>query len=275
VQLVSQPAQMREAVVALPRPLGFVPTMGALHSGHLKLVAAARTACTSIVASVFVNPLQFGQNEDFARYPRDLNADRAALAAAGIDVLFAPDLETMYPPDFSTYVDVGDLGTRFEGAIRPTHFRGVATVVAKLLNIVQPDRLYLGQKDAQQSAVLRKMVRDLAFATSVEIVPTERAADGLALSSRNAYLSDRERAEAPSLQRAIVAMQDALQNGATKTGAIERARATLSKLASVDYFDIVDADTFEPLDRLRPPAFAIGAARFGTTRLIDNLWIPA
>jgi pantoate--beta-alanine ligase len=264
---------MRAAVVALPRPVGFVPTMGALHSGHLKLVAEARARCASVVASVFVNPLQFGENEDFARYPRSFDADRAVLANAGIDVLFAPDLETMYPPDFSTYVDVGDLGARFEGAIRPTHFRGVATVVAKLLNIVQPDRLYLGQKDAQQSAVLRKLVRDLAFATSVEIVPTERAADGLALSSRNAYLSERERAEAPSLQRALLAMRDALQDGVSKAGAIERARATLSKLASADYFDIVDADTFDPLDRLRPPAFAIGAARFGNTRLIDNLWI--
>lgn len=198
MQFATHIAQTRAIVLALPRPIGFVPTMGALHAGHLALVASARATCASVVVSIFVNPLQFGESEDFARYPRELSADRALLEAANVDLVFAPDVTAMYPPGFSTYVDVGELGVRFEGAIRPTHFRGVATVVTKLLAIVQPDRLYLGQKDAQQTAVLRRVVRDLALPVTVEVVPTQRAADGLALSSRNTYLSERERAEAPA-----------------------------------------------------------------------------
>jgi pantoate--beta-alanine ligase len=166
------------------------------------------------------------------------------------------------------------MGTTYEGAVRPDHFRGVTTVVAKLLHIVMPDTLYLGQKDAQQTAVIRKMVRDLAFPCAVEIVPTVRESDGLAMSSRNAYLTPAQRQQAPTLHGALVAMRDALSGGARKSEAIGVARETLGSLAVADYFDIVDADTFAPIDELRAPAFAIGAARFGTTRLLDNLWLP-
>lgn len=259
----------------LPRPLGFVPTMGALHEGHLALVRQANTQCVAVAASVFVNPLQFGVNEDLDRYPRDFEGDRTKLADAGVDVLFAPDVAVMYPPGFSTAIDVGAIGSVFEGAVRPTHFRGVATVVAKLLHIVKPDVLYLGQKDAQQTAILRKMIRDLEFPVRVEIVPTVRERDGLALSSRNVYLSAEQRAAAPTLHQALVALHDALRAGTRKPEALAKARAVVSSLAQLDYLDAVDADTFEPVDHVRPPVFLIGAARFGTTRLLDNLWIAS
>ncbi|HVS46200.1 MAG TPA: pantoate--beta-alanine ligase [Verrucomicrobiae bacterium] len=274
MKLTASIVQARELLAALPRPIGFVPTMGALHAGHLALVAAARAQNASVVASLFVNPLQFGAGEDLANYPRDFAGDRAQLARAGVDILFAPDDATMYPPDFSSIVDVGAIGTAYEGALRPSHFRGVTTVVAKLLNIVGPDTLYLGQKDAQQTAVLRTMIRDLGFPVAVEIVATQREADGLALSSRNAYLSPAQRAAAPSLHRALNALHEALLAGARKDDGLARAREALDPLATPDYFDVVDADTFAPLQTLRAPAFIVGAARLGTTRLLDNLWIP-
>jgi pantoate--beta-alanine ligase len=264
---------MREIVRALPRPLGFVPTMGALHAGHMRLVEVAREECASVAASIFVNPMQFGAGEDFMKYPRDVTGDGAKFAAAGVDVLFVPEADTMYPPGFSTAVDVGVMGAVFEGALRPGHFAGVATVVTKLLHVVQPDVLYLGQKDAQQTAVLRKAVRELAFAAEVRVVPTVREVDGLALSSRNVYLNARERSAAPDLYRALLSIRDALAIGAKKEDAI--AAAHLAEGFELDYFDVVDADTFEPLDTLRAPAFIIGAARLGAARLIDNIWIAA
>ena len=273
MQIATAIAQARALFDVLPRPLGFVPTMGALHAGHLELVRRAKDECVAVAASVFVNPLQFGANEDLAKYPRDLDADRVALEKAGVAVLFAPDPGAMYPPGFTTVVDTGVIGTRFEGEVRPTHFRGVTTVVNKLLNIVRPDNLYLGQKDAQQTAVLRKMVRDLEMPVNVVIVPTVRENDGLALSSRNVYLSSQERADAPSLRSVLVTLRDELTAGRDKSRAIETARQRLSSHATLDYLDVVDADTFEPIEALRPPAFVIGAARFGTTRLLDNLWI--
>jgi len=263
----------RERLAALPRPLGFVPTMGALHEGHMQLVQAARSECAAVAASVFVNPTQFGPGEDFERYPRDYQGDRDKLAARGVDLLFAPDAQTMYPAGFSTSVDVGDMGSKFEGAIRPTHFRGVATVVSKLLNIIRPDVLYVGQKDAQQTAVLRKMVRDLDIGVRVEIVPTVREPDGLALSSRNAYLTPEERAAAPSLHRALETMLDELRAGKDTARARESALGVLRAPGIWDYLDVVDMDTFAPLERLISPAFVIGAARFGTTRLLDNLLV--
>lgn len=273
MQIAGTVAHARAFFDVLPRPLGFIPTMGALHDGHLALVRRAREECTSVAASVFVNPAQFGANEDFDKYPRDLESDRQKLADAGVDVLFAPDAAAVYPPGYSTYVDVGEMGARFEGAVRPTHFRGVATVVTKLLNVVRPDVLYLGQKDAQQTAVLRRVVRDLDLPVRVEIVPTVRERDGLAMSSRNAYLSAEQRAAAPSLYRAINELRDALANGASKTEAVDRARAALASAASPDYFDVVDASTFEPKERLDGNSFVIGAARFGSTRLLDNLYV--
>ena len=217
--------------------------------------------------------MQFGPQEDFERYPRDFEADSEKFAQAGVDLLFAPESTTMYPPDFSTFVDVGKLGTRFEGAARPTHFRGVATVVAKLLHMVEPDVLYLGQKDAQQTAVVNKLVRDLNFTTRVEIVETVRESDGLALSSRNAYLSGPERAAAPTLYAALQTMLKEIQAGKTVEEAREIAVRVLSSQARLEYLNLVDAQSFSNLKSLRAPAFLIGAARFGRTRLLDNLWI--
>jgi pantoate--beta-alanine ligase len=263
----------RAQLEKLARPRGFVPTMGALHAGHMRLVEAARVQCKSVVVSLFVNPMQFGPQEDFERYPRDFEADSEKLAAAGVDLLFAPESTTMYPPDFSTFVDVGKLGTRFEGAARPTHFRGVATVVAKLLHMVEPDVLYLGQKDAQQTAVLTRLVRDLNFTTGIEIVETVREPDGLALSSRNAYLSGPERAAAPTLYAALQTMLKEIQAGKSVEEAREAAVRVLSSQARLEYLNLVDASSFSRLQTLRPPAFLVGAARFGRTRLLDNLWI--
>ncbi|HEY8322071.1 MAG TPA: pantoate--beta-alanine ligase [Candidatus Baltobacteraceae bacterium] len=274
MQVATAIAPVRELIRALPGPVAFVPTMGALHDGHLSLVDAAREHATGIVASVFVNPLQFGPTEDYAKYPRDYDGDFAKLAAAGVDVLFAPDATAMYPTGFSTTVDIGPMAHVFEGEIRKTHFAGVVTVVAKLLNIVQPDVLVLGQKDAQQTAVLRKLIRDLGYPVDVQIVPTSREPDGLARSSRNAFLTPEQRAAAPTLYAALVGMRDALLAGKSKYDATETADKILTEHALLDYFDIVDADTFEVLETLRPPAFVIGAARFGPTRLLDNLWIP-
>lgn len=266
-------AQLHAALAQGARSRGFVPTMGALHDGHLSLITRARSESASVVASLFVNPLQFGPNEDLARYPRDVEADCEKLFAAGVDLLFLPSVDEMYPRDFATSIDVGPLATTFEGVIRPTHFRGVATVVAKLLNLVAPDTLYIGQKDAQQTAVLRRLVRDLSIATTVVIVETVREADGLAMSSRNLYLSDEQRAAAPSLQQSLVVLQTRLNVGDSKAVALETARAQLSPLGAWEYLDVVDADSFEPLDGLCASAFIIGAVRFGPTRLLDNLWI--
>lgn len=275
MKVESELAPARAELEKLARPIGFVPTMGALHAGHLRLVEAARSQCASVVVSLFVNPMQFGPQEDFARYPRDLESDTEKLAGAGVDLLFAPENGAIYPPDFTTFVDVGKLGTRFEGAARPAHFRGVATVVAKLLNIVHPDVLFLGQKDAQQTAVLNKLVEDLNFATRVEIVETVREPDGLALSSRNAYLTGEERAAAPTLYAALQAMLKEIRAGKSIEEAREAATTILSSRARLEYLNLVDARSFSRLQTLKPPAFLIGAARFGRTRLIDNIWIRA
>lgn len=266
-------AAMREVLGSLPRPLGFVPTMGALHAGHVRLVEVARSECASVAASIFVNPKQFSPTEDLAKYPRDLAGDGEKLRAAGVDALFVPNETTIYPPGFSTTVEVGAIGKIFEGAARPQHFAGVATVVTKLLHVVQPDVLFLGQKDAQQTVVLRKLVRDLAFGVKVRVVPTVRENDGLALSSRNAYLGDREREVAPNLYHALQAIEAAMAAGATKADAVAAAR--LPDGFAVEYFDVVDAETFDPLDRLGTPAFIIGAARLGATRLIDSILVAA
>lgn len=248
--------------------------MGALHAGHLALIARAREHA-SVVASIFVNPLQFGAGEDFERYPRDFEGDREQLQNAGVELLFAPDVAAMYPAGFSTSIDVGAIGESFEGAIRPGHFRGVATVVVKLLHVIGPDTLYLGQKDAQQSAVLKRAVRDLSLPVEIRVVETVREKDGLALSSRNAYLEPDERAAAPTLYHSLLALRAALERGASKSAAIGEARSALASMARPEYYDVVDAETFEPLERLRPSAFIIGATRFGKTRLIDNLWVRA
>jgi pantoate--beta-alanine ligase len=236
--------------------LALVPTMGALHDGHRALLRAARAEHERVVMSLFVNPTQFGPGEDFATYPRDAERDREIAFEEGVDEVYEPTIEEMYPPGFDTTVSVGDLGSRYEGASRPGHFLAVATVVLKLLHHVRPDTAYFGQKDAQQLAVVRRMTGDLDLAVTIAAVPTVREPDGLALSSRNAHLSAEDRVRAASLHRALVARDPALVEG------------------ELDYLDVVDADTFHP----SPPqagALVIGAARFGGTRLIDNLILEA
>jgi pantoate--beta-alanine ligase len=236
--------------------VGLVPTMGALHAGHRALLRAARGENDRVVMSLFVNPTQFGEGEDFERYPRDEGRDRAIAAQEGVDEVFAPAVDDMYPPGFATAIDVGPLGSRFEGAFRPGHFAGVATVVMKLLQRVRPSAAYFGQKDAQQLAVIRRMVRDLDVPVDIRSVPTVRDSDGLALASRNAYLSAAERARATSLHRALVARDPSLVEG------------------ELDYLAVVDPDTFDEVDP-RPGTLVIGAARFGGTRVIDNIVLEA
>jgi pantoate--beta-alanine ligase len=242
--------------LAAGRRVGLVPTMGAFHEGHLALFSAAREDCEVVVASLFVNPTQFGANEDLTRYPRDEAGDAQLAEAAGIDILFMPSVEEMYPDGYATWVDVEETGA--EGNARPDHFRGVATVCLKLFNIVRPQVAYFGQKDAQQAVVLRRMVRDLDVELVLRVVPTVRDADGLALSSRNAYLSERERCQALALPRALEAGRSAHAEGADPVAA---ARAALNGLEP-EYVELLDLDGVRLL---------AAAARVGSTRLIDNV----
>ena len=262
----------------LPRPVGLVPTMGALHAGHLALVERARAECASVIASLFVNPLQFGPHEDYERYPRAFESDLAQFSGHGVALVFAPSVDAMYPPGFATAVDPGDVASRYEGALRPGHFRGVATVCTKLFAVAGADRAYFGAKDAQQVAVLRRISGDLNFPTELVVVPTVREADGLALSSRNAYLSSEERAAAPGLAGALRAMVAAAAAGETETGRLLAAgRAELRPPLREAYLDVVDPSTFAPLIALPPDgaALAIGSVWLGTTRLIDNIPLGA
>jgi pantoate--beta-alanine ligase len=257
------------------RTIGFVPTMGALHAGHLSLVQAARARCDLVVVSVFVNPAQFGPREDFTAYPRDLTHDSALLAESKVDYVFAPAVAEIYPKGFSTYVTVEGLSEGLEGAARPGHFRGVTTVVALLLNIVRPDFAFFGQKDAQQAIVIKQMVRDLAFDSEVVVLPTARAESGLALSSRNDYLDDEQRRAATVLYRSLsraAEKYDAGERNAERL--IEAVKSTVATepLARIDYVSINDAGTLEQLDELgdRPALISI-AVFVGKTRLIDNI----
>lgn len=256
------------------RTIGFVPTMGALHEGHLSLVRAARAAGGAVVVSIFVNPTQFGPSEDFARYPRTFQADCSALELEGVDLVFAPTAEEMYPPGASTFVDVEGVSGRLDGASRPGHFRGVATVVAKLFHIVEPDQAFFGQKDAAQVAVLRKMARDLNFPVQLVVCPIVREPDGLAMSSRNRYLSADERRQALVLHRALNEVQRMAESGVT--AASELIAAAEAMLATepgvwVDYCKVVDPNTLEDLTDVRMGGLVAVAAFVGTTRLIDNV----
>ena len=276
MQIVRTPGSARAIARTLARPVGFVPTMGALHEGHLTLVDRAKRENASVVASIFVNPLQFGPNEDFERYPRAFERDASLLAALGVDLLYAPSVERMYPPGFATRIAVGPAAADFEGASRAGHFDGVATVVAKLLHAIEPTSLYLGQKDVQQTAVLRAMARDLDFATNVVVAPTVREPDGLALSSRNVYLADEERRAAPSLQRALQAVAASVAQGETDAARARAAGVALLEAPLVwEYLAIVDPQTFVAQDPIARPALAIGVARAGTTRLLDNVPVAA
>ncbi len=258
------------------RILGFVPTMGALHEGHTSLLARAKKECSPLIASIFVNPKQFGPNEDFAKYPRAFESDSEKLKQAGVDVLFAPEAAELYPKNFSTYVHVEGLSERLEGRSRPGHFRGVATVVMKLLQIVQPRRAYFGRKDAQQARLITQMARDLDLDSEIVVCPIVREPDGLALSSRNVYLNPDERQAATVLYRALEAAKDELARGVRDALQLKDVvQRTLSKetLANVDYAEIVDAQSFEPVVRMNKACYVLLAVFFGKTRLIDNLYV--
>jgi pantoate--beta-alanine ligase len=253
--------------------LGFVPTMGYLHEGHLSLVRAARAANARVVVSVFVNPAQFAPNEDLASYPHDEARDLQLLGREGVDAVFAPTPAEMYPGGFCTYVSVEGLTTRLEGASRPTHFRGVTTVVLKLLNLVQPARAYFGRKDAQQLAVVRRMVRDLDVPVEIVGMPIMREADGLAMSSRNVYLSPDERRAAPVLHASLGLAEALFAAGERDAGVIrERVTALIAAepLADIDYVSVADAESLDELARIDRAALVSLAVRFGSTRLIDN-----
>jgi pantoate--beta-alanine ligase len=266
-------AEMRAARAGLP-DLGLVPTMGYLHAGHLSLVARASAECAAVAASIFVNPTQFGPNEDLSRYPRDMPRDLAQLEAAGVDLVFAPEPVEMYPPGFDIRIEVGGVTDVLEGAVRPGHFAGVATVVAKLFNIVQPTRAYFGQKDAQQCVVIRKLVRDLNMPVEVIVAPTVREADGLALSSRNSYLTPQQRAAAPVIFRALSEAKRSFEAGerdAEALRALTRRTIAADPQMQIDYVSAADPDTLRELETLGERALISVAVRLGGTRLIDNL----
>jgi pantoate--beta-alanine ligase len=273
MQIVKTIAEAQAASRAAAHPLGLVPTMGALHEGHLALVRQARHECATVAASVFVNPTQFGPNEDFTAYPRDTDRDLGLLEHEGVDLVFLPSVEEIYPSGFDTYVEVGTVTKPLEGEARPGHFRGVATVVAKLFHSVLPDRAYFGQKDAQQVLVIKKMVADLAFPLEVVVVPIVREPDGLALSSRNVYLSPTERQAALVLHRALDAARRLFATGERQPQQLRRAmRTTLAAepLAQPDYVSLADPVTLRELDTPAETALASLAVRIGRTRLIDN-----
>lgn len=254
--------------------IGFVPTMGYLHDGHVALIRCARSECGYVVVSIFVNPMQFGPNEDYLTYPRDLGRDAHLAKEAGADLIFAPEAQEMYPPDFATSVDVAGLGDVLCGASRPGHFRGVATVVVKLLNIVQPHRAYFGEKDAQQLVIIRRLVSDLNIPVKVIGVPTVREPDGLALSSRNIYLSPEERRIAPVLYKALQSAEEAIERGERSASAISAlisAEIGKQPIIRTEYIEVVDLQTLQPLHTLKGRVLIAVAARLGKARLIDNI----
>lgn len=280
MQIISSPLEMRAVCKGYQRgnaqqTIGLVPTMGALHEGHLSLVRASRQRCDRTVVSIFVNPLQFGPTEDLAQYPRTFQQDCSLLEKEGVDLLFAPSSEDMYPPGMEAIVDVPVTGARLDGASRPGHFRGVATVVAKLFNIVQPDSAFFGEKDAAQVAVLHKMVRDLNFDLNLIVCPTVREASELAMSSRNRYLNERERVEAETLSRSLRTVMDVVRGGERRVLVIREMlheKLAHSDLLKVDYAELVDPETLATLEESELPAKTLVAvaAWVGTTRLIDN-----
>ena len=258
------------------RIIGLVPTMGALHRGHLALIERAKRECSTVIASIFVNPKQFGPAEDFSKYPRTFESDREKLEQAGADLLFAPEPSEIYPQGFSSYVQVDGLSERLEGRSRPGHFRGVATVVMKLLQIVQPNFAYFGRKDAQQSRIITQMSRDLNLDSEIVVCPIVREPDGLAMSSRNAYLNAEERKAATVLHRALDAAKNELAAGVRDALQLQttlRRKLDCERLATVDYAEIVDSESFEPVVRVSKPSYIVLAVLIGKTRLIDNLYI--
>ncbi|HXG42321.1 MAG TPA: pantoate--beta-alanine ligase [Dehalococcoidia bacterium] len=278
MRVVRSLGEMREARAALEGVVGFVPTMGYLHEGHLSLVRRARAECDRVVASIFVNPTQFGPQEDYERYPRDEARDLALLEAEGVDVAFLPSAEEMYPPGFCTWVEVkGPLTERLEGASRPGHFRGVTTVVLKLFNLVQPHRAYFGEKDAQQLRVIRRMVADLNLPVEIVPCPTVREPDGLAMSSRNVYLSPEQREQALALSRCLeLARRLIVADGIRDAAALRRHLEEFLRCSpgvEPDYVSVAHPETLAELERIEGPALVLVAARVGPARLIDNALI--
>lgn len=276
MQIISGIPEIRAALreVRHQGSVGLVPTMGALHEGHLSLVRASHGRCGVTVASIFVNPTQFGPQEDFSRYPRTLDQDSRLLESEGVDIVFTPSVQTMYPAGASTFVEVAETADRLDGASRPGHFRGVATVVAKLFHIVQPDVAFFGQKDAAQVAVLRQMVRDLNFPVELAICPIVREPDGLAMSSRNRYLSAEERVQALALRRSLERAEKLAEGGEYRGAALVEAMTTLLREMEgvrVDYVAVVNPDTLLPVEGVRDGGLLAVAAWVGGTRLIDNI----
>ncbi len=265
--------ELRSARLLLDGPVGFVPTMGFLHAGHISLVRRARDECKSVVVSIFVNPTQFGPNEDLSKYPRDLDRDLRLLEEAGADLVWTPTPEVMYPPGFQTWVEVQEMTQPLEGAQRPGHFLGVTTVVAKLFNAVQPTKAYFGQKDAQQAAVIRQMVRDLNFPIEIVVCPIVREPDGLAMSSRNVYLDTEQRKAATVLYRALSAAKDAYEKGERDAEKLRRMMKEVIErepLAQMQYVSCADYDTLQELDKVTGKILLSMAVFIGKTRLIDN-----
>ena len=273
MMIVSSLAELRSARLLLDGTVGFVPTMGYLHEGHVSLARRAREECDHVAVSIFVNPTQFGPSEDLSKYPRDLESDLRLLEAAGVDLVWTPTTEIMYPPGFATWVEVEGLTKPLEGASRPGHFRGVTTVVSKLFNAVQPTKAYFGQKDAQQAAVIRKMARDLDFPIEIVVCPTVREADGLAMSSRNSYLSPEERQAATVLFRSLSAARSAYERGERSAESLRGIMAEViasEPLAKMQYVSVADYDTLEELETVTGKTLLSMAVFMGKTRLIDN-----
>ena len=274
MQVIETVADFRAVERACPRPLGLVPTMGFLHEGHLSLVRRARADNVTAVASIFVNPTQFGENEDLSTYPRDMEGDLEKLRREGVDLVFAPAASEVYPPGFDTSIDVGAIAGRLEGQHRPGHFKGVATVVCKLLTIVRPDNVYFGQKDAQQCLVVKRLNADLNLGANVVVMPTVRDPDGLALSSRNAYLTPEDRQSALSLSRALRFAETMCEEGVRDTATLRSQIMMVlntSPATSIDYVSIADAETLEELATIDRTALVSLAVHIGRVRLIDNV----
>ncbi|MBA7668958.1 Pantothenate synthetase [subsurface metagenome] len=274
MKVIKKIDDMRRLRQQIAEPVGFVPTMGYLHEGHLALVRQARAENSSVVVSIFVNPTQFDPQEDFKQYPRDTQRDLALLEKEKTDIVFMPSVTEMYPSQFNSWVEVGKVTERLEGAARPGHFRGVTTVVAKLFNIVQPARAYFGQKDAQQAIVIKKMVADLNMNLEIVSVPTVREPDGLAMSSRNTYLNSEQRQAALVLYQALSLAQKLWSQGEKDADHIRQEMTALIKkqpLADIDYVSIANTETLDELDTVNPPALVSLATRIGKTRLIDNI----
>ena len=274
MKVIKKIDEMKRLRQQLAEPIGFVPTMGYFHEGHLSLVRQARAENPSVVVSIFVNPTQFGPQEDFTSYPRDLQRDLARLDKERADIVFMPSVAEMYPPQFNSWVEIGEVSERLEGTSRPGHFRGVTTICAKLFNIIQPTKAYFGQKDAQQAIVIRKMVAELNMNLEIITLPTVREPDGLAMSSRNAYLNGEQRQAAAVLYQALCLAQKLYASGERNAERIRQEMTALIKkqpLANIDYVSVADAKTLDELDMVNSPALVSMAVRIGKVRLIDNV----